>query len=184
MLDTSDGLIRDVKNEDEHQVLKNSNTNSDNGSKDNTKCPDNNKEVAGHDKNCGDGEKTLKNNNIDDKNENRDDETPSAAVNVAGGADVESTLTNYNGGERGDGGDGAEAALTNPNSGGGADENKKRDVETAVVNNGRSGDANNGNRHDAGYSTGHDVNCAYNNNNNNGGNWSEEMDYISTLTFS
>lgn len=174
-LDASVGLSQDVKNEDKRQVLKNSNTNSDNTSKDNAKCPEKNKEVSGHDKNCGDGEKTLTNNNGDDKNENRDEETPSTAVNGAGGADVQTASANHNG---------AEAASSNPNSGAGAGEERKRDVETAVVDNDQSGGGDDdGNRRGAGYATGHDVNSAYSTN-NNGGNWSEEMDYISTLTFS
>ncbi|MCJ8747603.1 hypothetical protein PDJAM_G00155280, partial [Pangasius djambal] len=94
MLDASGGSSRDVKNDEERQVLKNSNTNSDNGSKDNAKCPDNNKESAGHDKNHGDGEKTLTNVNRDDENESRGDEMPSAVANGAGGGDVETISTN------------------------------------------------------------------------------------------
>lgn len=148
LLSASEGSSRNVKNEEEWQVLKNAKGTSDNA----------NKEAAGHDENNGDNKKH--------KYEN-------CAVETAPGGDVETALTNHNGGERkkcDDEGDGDATTPANCKRGGDVGRNKKRGVETAGVDGGRRGDAGN--------ATGRDANSAFNNNN-----WSEEMDYISTLTF-
>lgn len=181
-MDDSDKSTRDIKNEEELEVIKISNTNSDNTSKDNAKCTDDdddNEEGAGHDKNCGDGEKTP-------ANDNRDDEMASTDIKGAGGE--HGVIEKCD-----DGGNGAETASA---SGGAADENEKLGDETSIVESRGSGDADDVNRQDSGYATDRDVNSAYdssssnnnnnNNNNNNsvGGKWSDEMDYISTLMFS
>lgn len=185
-MDDSDKSTRDIKNEEELEVIKISNTNSDNGSKDNTKCADDDdddddtEEGAGHDKDCGDGEKTA-------ANDTHDDEMPSTDVKGAGGepGDEDGVIEKCD-----DGGDGAEMA---PASGGDANENKKLADETLIVESRGSGDATDVNRQDSGYASDRDVSSAYNsssnnnnNNNNNGsgGKWSDEMDYISTLMFS
>ncbi|XP_017314587.2 putative mediator of RNA polymerase II transcription subunit 24 [Ictalurus punctatus] len=182
VMDDSDKSTRDIKNEEELEVIKISNTNSDNTSKDNAKCTDDdddNEEGAGHDKNCGDGEKTP-------ANDNRDDEMASTDIKGAGGE--HGVIEKCD-----DGGNGAETASA---SGGDADENEKLGDETSIVESRGSGDADDVNRQDSGYATDRDVNSAYdssssnnnnnNNNNNNsvGGKWSDEMDYISTLMFS
>lgn len=166
MLNASCGSSQDVKNHEQQDVLKNSNTNSDNASKNKVKLSDDNKEGAGHEEN-----------NREDENENCDDEMPSRDVGDADGGYVETASTNNNGGETkkcdGGGGD-AEKTSTNTNSSDGADENKKCVVETAVDGSSQIVDA--------GYTTGCDVNGAFSNNNNDG-TWTEEIDYISTLTF-
>ncbi|XP_027016653.1 uncharacterized protein DDB_G0290685-like [Tachysurus fulvidraco] len=166
MHNASCGSSHDVKAHEQQDVLKSSNTNSDNASKNKAKLADDNKEGAGPEEN-----------NREDENENCDDEMPSRDVGDADGGYVETASTNNNGGETkkcDDDGDAAEKTSTNTNSSDGADENKKCVVETAVDDSSQIVDA--------GYTTGCDVNGAFSNNNNDG-TWTEEIDYISTLTF-
>ncbi|KAG7315426.1 hypothetical protein KOW79_021514 [Hemibagrus wyckioides] len=112
MLSASCGSSQDVK------VLKNSNTNSDNASKNNTKFSDANKESAGREEN-----------NRDNENENCDDERD---VGDTDGGDVE-TKNNGAESEKCDaGGDGAETTSRNRCG----DGNKKRAVATALDDSG------------------------------------------------
>lgn len=98
------------------------------------------------------------------ENENRVTDTLLTDVNGTGGGGSETAMTRRS---RDDGRDRAETSR-NTYGGGGADERRKRGVETAAGTSGRRGDSGGANG---------------NNNNNSAGNWSEEMDYISRLTF-